>query len=142
MQPYKQLTISNQPFHKLASKYYGPFQILRKVGPVAYTLLFPASVKIHPTVHVSLLKKCYAVPSQISCPPVTDIASPHCPEPESILQQRMVTKGNKAVAQALVKWKGLPADVATWEFVNILHTRFPSFDPCGQGSLNEGGTDT
>ncbi|XP_070015839.1 uncharacterized protein [Nicotiana sylvestris] len=103
--------------------------ILKRVGPVAYTLLFPPSVKIHPTVHVSLLKKCHAVPDQIAYPPTIDIANPHCPNPEAILQRHMVKKGNKAVGQVLVKWSGLSADHATWEYFNVLKTRFPHFDP-------------
>ena len=64
--PYKKSTVSSHSFHKLAAKYYGPFQILRKVGLVAYTLCFPDSVKIHPTVHVSLLKRCFELPSHVS----------------------------------------------------------------------------
>ncbi|KAM3251835.1 cysteine-rich receptor-like protein kinase 26 [Capsicum annuum] len=113
--PYKQTTVSGHSFHKLASKYYGPFQILKKMGLVAYTLAFPDIIKIHPTVHVSLLKKCFALPTQISLPPVLDIAHPLFPNPESILQRRMVKKGGKAVAQVLVKWEGLLVDDASWE---------------------------
>ncbi|KAH0655282.1 hypothetical protein KY285_030164 [Solanum tuberosum] len=129
IQSYKQATISNHTYHKLAAKFYGPFQILRRVGPVAYTLLLPSSVKIHPTVHVSLLKKCNEVPTHISYPPTIDLACPHFPEPELVLQQRMVKWGNKVVAQVLVKWCGFPANNATWEFTTILKTRFIQFDP-------------
>ncbi|OIT33037.1 hypothetical protein A4A49_64122, partial [Nicotiana attenuata] len=125
VQPYKQVTITNHTSHKLASKYYGPFQVIKRVGPVAYTLLLPAGVQIHPTVHVSLLKKCYEVPTQIVYPPSLDLASPYCPDPEAVLQRRMVKKGNKAVAQVLVKWQGLPAEAATWEFATVLNTMFP-----------------
>lgn len=80
---------------------------------MAYTLVLPSLVKIHPTVHVSLLKRCYDVPSSISCPPTVDLANTNSPGPESVFQRRMVQKGNKVVAQVLVKWVGLPADVAT-----------------------------
>ncbi|XP_075095534.1 uncharacterized protein LOC142173782 [Nicotiana tabacum] len=90
--------------------------------------------QIHPILHVSLIKRCYEVPSQIFYPPVIDLASPYCPNPELILQRRMAKKGNKAVAQVLVKWQGLPADAATWEFVTVLQTRFCAFNLCGQGS--------
>lgn len=103
LQPYRQISISQQPFNKLASKYYGPFQIIKKVGQVAYTLLFPDSVKIHLTFHVSLVKKCYQFPTRISLPSILDITSPLCPKPEVILQRRMIKKGNKVVAQILVK---------------------------------------
>jgi hypothetical protein len=42
---------------KLATHYSGPFEILERIGPVAYMLAFPASLCIHNVFHVSLLKK-------------------------------------------------------------------------------------
>ncbi|XP_075087794.1 uncharacterized protein LOC142169783 [Nicotiana tabacum] len=104
VQPYKQTTISSQPYHKLAAKFYGLFQVTKRIGSAAYTLLLPASVKIHPTIHVSLLKKCHAIHDYISYPPVVDITNPQCLEPELVLQRRIVKKRNKVVAQKLVKW--------------------------------------
>jgi hypothetical protein len=42
---------------KLASCYCGSFEILERIGPVAYMLAFPASMSIHNVFHVSFLKK-------------------------------------------------------------------------------------
>jgi hypothetical protein len=42
---------------KLAPRYYGPFEILDRVGPIAYRLVLPPIVKEHNVFHVSLLKK-------------------------------------------------------------------------------------
>ncbi|GJR26604.1 putative ribonuclease H-like domain-containing protein [Tanacetum coccineum] len=46
---------------KLSLRYIGPFKILARVGPVAYTLELPEELKgIHSTFHVTNLKKCLA----------------------------------------------------------------------------------
>ena len=44
-------------YPKLAARYCGPFEILENIGPVAYMLSFPASMRVHIVFHVSLLNK-------------------------------------------------------------------------------------
>ncbi|GKG29098.1 hypothetical protein Tco_0416463, partial [Tanacetum coccineum] len=49
---------------KLALKFVGPFEIIEKVGPVAYRLDFPEELNgVHDTFHVLNLKKCLADPT-------------------------------------------------------------------------------
>jgi hypothetical protein len=42
---------------KLAARFCGPFEILERIGPVAYMLAVLASMTVHNVFHVSLLKK-------------------------------------------------------------------------------------
>lgn len=51
---------------KLSSRYVGPFQIIRRVGQVAYELQLPSELAaIHPVFHVSMLKKCLGDPQLV-----------------------------------------------------------------------------
>lgn len=57
LQAYQQITVEKRNFEKLAPKFYGPCEIIAKIGPVAYTLKLPEGCRIHPTFFVSVLKK-------------------------------------------------------------------------------------
>ncbi|GJT46958.1 putative reverse transcriptase domain-containing protein [Tanacetum coccineum] len=49
---------------KLAPRFVGPFEIIEKVGPVAYRLDLPEELNgVHDTFHMSNLKKCLADPT-------------------------------------------------------------------------------
>lgn len=97
LQPYWQISVATRPFNKLAAKYYGPYLVEAKIGTVAYKLLMSADIHIHPTFHVSQLKKCHEVPHTINHPLVLHLSRPYFPQPESILERRLVKRGNKAV---------------------------------------------
>lgn len=90
IQPYRQVTLSGAHFSKLSAKYYGPYQILQKIGSVAYKSSLPSQLLLCPTFHVSRLKKFYELPDIISHPPVVDLASLYCPQPQNILGRHMI----------------------------------------------------
>lgn len=57
LQPSRQLTVSNQRTTKLSLKFYGPYEIIQKIGSVAYKLNLPLSANIYPVFRVSQLKQ-------------------------------------------------------------------------------------
>lgn len=62
LRPYRQTTVAHRQNHKLARRFYGPFRILARIGPVAYHLELPSAACIHDVFHVSKLKCCHGDP--------------------------------------------------------------------------------
>jgi hypothetical protein len=50
---------------KLVARFCGPFEILDRIGPVAYMLALLASMNVHNVFHVSLLKKYVHDPNHV-----------------------------------------------------------------------------
>ena len=50
---------------KISPRYCGPFEVLERIGPVAYRLAFPANTRAHNFFHVSLLKKYVHDPNHV-----------------------------------------------------------------------------
>ena len=51
---------------KLSPRYVGPYEIIRRVGKVAYELGLPKEMElVHPVFHVSMLRKCVGDPNSI-----------------------------------------------------------------------------
>lgn len=48
LQPYKQKSLAGQGKWKLAPRFFGPVQILQKIGEVVYKLKLPPGTGIHP----------------------------------------------------------------------------------------------
>jgi hypothetical protein len=65
LQPYKQTSLKADHCQKLAPKFYGPYTVLKRVLQVVYQLALPSHSKLHPTFHVSCLKKVIGTRCQI-----------------------------------------------------------------------------
>lgn len=66
LQPYMQSSLAPQANQKVSFKFFGPYQVLARVGDVAYKLDLPASSSTHPVFHVSKLKKAAGTGHQVS----------------------------------------------------------------------------
>jgi len=111
---------------KLAPWFFGPFQIIQKVGSVAYKIDLPLESKIHPVFHMSCLKKKLGqqvLPFPI-LPPV-DQNGELKPEPEAILEPRMGKIGTWPANEVLVQWCGALQENNTWELLYKLRDTCP-----------------
>ncbi|XP_070672503.1 uncharacterized protein [Malus domestica] len=126
--PYQLQSLVAHAFHKLHPRFYGPYEVLERIGSVAYKLKLLTDSKIHPVFHVSCLKK-HLGPgvSPLTTLPVVTEDGLQSREPMSILQRRVYRKGNGAGVQLLIHWKGSKEEDATWEDYDELAKKFPDF---------------
>ncbi|KAA8521716.1 hypothetical protein F0562_012389 [Nyssa sinensis] len=144
LHPHRQQTTFKGVHQKLAGQFYGPYQILEKIKPVAYKLQLPNEARIHLVLHVSLLKRYKdnggnAEAKRAELPPVTDEGVVVL-EPQTILDTCWIKQGTQLVEESLVQWKHLPSDEATWESMKQLLDMFPPMDledkdPLDRGSI-------
>jgi hypothetical protein len=141
LQPYAQTSVAKRSNHKLSFKYFGPYEVLARIGKVAYKLKLPENSQIHPVLHVSQLKK--MVPSDqvhttdLSFHFLTDELS--LVQPALVQQRRAMKRGRGHIDQVLVSWTGLPATLCTWESEVVLRCRFPGAPAWGQAVFQDGG---
>jgi hypothetical protein len=126
---------------KFPFKYFGPYSVLECVGRAAYKLELPSDSHIHLVFHTSQLRQFVPnyTPVYSMLPVLTSFCQAHL-QPETILERRLVKKGNSVLPQACVKWSGLPSASSTWEDWTVLLNRFPAVSSWGQDrSLGGGG---
>jgi len=129
LQPYRQHSVALRMNQKLSPKFFGPFPVIARVGAVAYHLQLPPTAKIHPVLHVSLLKPYVGpTPSTLGSVPDVDELGLLAAEPVAVLARRLGKKGNRAVVYLLIQWSNRPKEEATWELYTDIAARFPSFN--------------
>eukprot|EP00253_Pinus_taeda_P033985 PITA_33985 len=113
---------------KLAPRYFGPFQILARVGPVAYQLALPSHIRIHNVFHVSVLKKYVYDPKHvIRWQDVrVELEGEVLVEPQSILDRREVRLRKRVITQVKVLWQHYGLEEATWEDEELIRKAYPN----------------
>ncbi|XP_025982623.1 uncharacterized protein [Glycine max] len=125
MQPYKRRSLAKRINEKLSPRFYGPFQVLNKVGVVAYKLDLPSHSKTHPVFHVSFLKKAIGDSFQSQpLPPMLSEDQKLQAYPDSILDIRELQPGN---VEVLIQWQNPPPNENSWESVAKLQEVFPTY---------------
>jgi hypothetical protein len=121
LQPYKKTSLKAQGHHKLAPKFYGPYQIIKCIGSVAYKLALPATSKIHLVFHVSCLKKVVGQNCRVqTILPELDEEGSLWLQPEAVLNHRECQLCGRTIKEVLIKWKDTSPEDATWEPTTIL----------------------
>nr|GEX28472.1 reverse transcriptase domain-containing protein [Tanacetum cinerariifolium] len=103
---------------KLAPRFVGPFEIIEKVGPVAYMLDLPKELDgVHDTFYVSNLKKCLADPTlQVPLDKIQiDDKLIFMEEPMKIMEREFKKLKQSRIAIVKVRWNSKRGPEFTWE---------------------------
>ncbi|GKA17679.1 putative reverse transcriptase domain-containing protein [Tanacetum coccineum] len=113
---------------KLSPRFVGPFEIVEKVGPVAYRLDLPEELNgVHDTFHVSNLKKCLADPTlQVPLDEIrVDAKLDFMEEPVEILEREFKKLKRSRIAIVKVWWNSKRGRKFTWEREDQMKLKYP-----------------
>ncbi|GKB59289.1 putative reverse transcriptase domain-containing protein [Tanacetum coccineum] len=113
---------------KLAPRFVRAFEIIEKVGPVAYRLYLPEELDgVHDTFHVSNLKKCLADPTlQVPLDEIhVDANLNFVEEPVEILEREFKKLKRSKIAIVKVRWNSKRGPEFTWERKDQMKLKYP-----------------
>lgn len=143
LQPYRQNSVRGARYSKFTKRFFGPYQIVKRIGTVAYELLLPPEARIHPVFHVSKLKQFFGQPpSQV---PLLDdaVTGTLVPlQPTQILDTRKLQTVKGTIRQVLVRWEGLSPAEDTWENWKELLKSYPHCNLEDKVEFDGEGSDT
>ncbi|KAL0445236.1 UNVERIFIED_CONTAM: hypothetical protein Slati_2246300 [Sesamum latifolium] len=117
---------------KLSPRYIGPYEILERVGPLAYRLALPAELsQIHDVFYVSMLRRYRSDPSHILRESKIEISEglTYVEEPTEILDRGIKRLRNKKIPMVKVKWSHHSPREATWEVEENMREKYPYLFP-------------
>ncbi|GKF39553.1 hypothetical protein Tco_0119614, partial [Tanacetum coccineum] len=113
---------------KLAPRFVGPFEIVEKVGTVAYRLDLPEELNgVHDTFHVLNLKKCLADPTlQVPLDEIQVNAKLNFVEEHvKILEREFKKLKRSRIAIVKVRWNSKRSPEFTWEREDKMKLKYP-----------------
>ena len=110
------LNVSMVGSRKLLSRQLGPFEVIERIGRLAYKLLLPASMsRVHPVFHVSLLKRPRDGGRNTAPPPAMLLDGQEEHEIDKVLACRPKPhKRQPNHREYLVSWKGMGPEENEW----------------------------
>ncbi|KAA0060413.1 pol protein [Cucumis melo var. makuwa] len=115
---------------KLSPRFVGSFEILKRIGTVAYRLALPPSLStVHDVFHVSMLRKYVPDPSHVVDyePLEIDENLSYAEQPVEVLAREVKTLRNKEIPLVKVLWRNHRVEEATWEHEDDMsHPSLPS----------------
>ncbi|GKE33739.1 reverse transcriptase domain-containing protein [Tanacetum coccineum] len=111
---------------KLALRYVGPFEILERIGPVAYRLRLSEELSgVHDTFHVSNLKKCLAYASLHVPLDKVDKTLRFVEEPVEIMDCEIKSLKHSKISLVKVRWNSKRGPKFTWESEDYMKSKYP-----------------
>ncbi|GJZ87501.1 putative reverse transcriptase domain-containing protein [Tanacetum coccineum] len=112
---------------KLALRYVGPFEILKRIGPVAYRLRLPEELSsVHDTFYVSNLKKCLADANLHE--PLDEIkinkTLRFVEEPVEIMDREVRSLKRSKISLMKVHWNSKHGPEFTWEREDHIKSKY------------------
>jgi hypothetical protein len=115
---------------KLAPQYIGPFEILEICGPVAYHLQLPPHIAaIHDIFHVSQLRKCVKVPTEVIDSKTIEIEPDltYTEHPIRVLDTKERSNRRETIKMYKIQWNHHTEEEATWGTESYLQHNFADF---------------
>ncbi|KAL5752232.1 hypothetical protein ACOSQ2_022739 [Xanthoceras sorbifolium] len=113
---------------KLSPIFIGPYEVIERVGPVAYRLALPPELdKIHNVFHVSMLRRYRSDPSHVVSSKIIELRPDltYEEEPVEILAREVKELRNKRIPLVKVLWRNHKAEEATWESEEVMRQQYP-----------------
>lgn len=104
LRPFKENTLRLQRDHKLGRRYFGPYQVLKRIGSVAYRLELSESAKIHSVFHISMLKRCVCTLDQQVTPLHLTVPITKNPTDSNLEDKVALQEGSNVVNENISDW--------------------------------------